>query len=361
MEEPQQGKSAGKRALVALRWVLFLGCLALFVRALAHADLRLAWGHIRGMGPLAVLVLPWFPTALAFDAWAWKVLLGGIGRPVKVRTLFEIRLATEAVSNSIPVGLVWAEALAPILVSRRAGTPPEDVFAASTAKRWTVVRGHATYVALASLAGLGVLLRASRGLFGSSLLVYLCFGSAAGLALFSIGFEALAARGQVAGRVSGLLGRTRLVRIRAWVEARRHGFARADVQLAALSKSPKVETAAAWRLFFLWFFEGVETVVILKLLGVPLGIFEMFALDAALSVVRSAAIFAPSGIGVQDVGWLALLEGAGVPGAAEIGPAFVVLKRVKEALWLAIGFGVLAKLGSKRVMQEAKEVAAASG
>jgi hypothetical protein len=70
--------------------------------------------------------------------------------------------------------------------------------------------------------------------------------------------------------------------------------------------------------------------------------------DAALSVVRSAAVFAPAGIGVQDVGYLTVLEAYGVPGTSGIAPAFVLLKRMKEALFVAIGFIVIARTGEAR-------------
>jgi hypothetical protein len=61
-------------------------------------------------------------------------------------------------------------------------------------------------------------------------------------------------------------------------------------------------------------------------------------------------MFAPGGIGVQDVGYLAVLQAYGVPDAASIGPAFVVLKRLKETFWIAIGFGVLARSGPRDVI-----------
>jgi hypothetical protein len=77
-------------------------------------------------------------------------------------------------------------------------------------------------------------------------------------------------------------------------------------------------------------------------LGANLGFIDVVSFDAALSIVRSAAIFAPAGIGVQDVGYLAVLEAYGVTDASAIGPAFVVIKRTKEAFWIAIGYAALA-------------------
>lgn len=348
------GRAAG-RIFKVLRWLAFGACALLFVRALAKSDLASAWDRIRAIGPLAVLVMLPFPAALAMDCWAWKLLLAALDRKVSFVTLFKVRLATEAVTNSAPVGAVWADAIAPILVARRADVPTEDVFAASTAKRWTVVRMHGTYVAICAVLGANVLQHASHQLLGSEVLLSVCIGSGLGLVLLSLGIELVAARGQVAGRVSSVLGNARFLRVKTWIDARRHHFARADVQLARLSENRRLGFQAAWRMLGLWFFEGLETYVILRLLGAPLSLVEVLSMDAALSVVRSSAMFAPSGIGIQDVGYLAMLDAYGVPDAQSLGPAFIVVKRVKEAIWLAVGLVMLARTGPRAVLKEAKE------
>jgi glycosyltransferase 2 family protein len=360
VDHAPRGGTSTARILKVLRWVAFAACLFLFFHALAKSDLTMAWERIRAIGPLALLVMLPFPAALAMDSWAWKVLLGELDRKVPFFTLFKVRFATEAVTNSAPVGALWADALAPILVARRADVPTEDVFAASTAKRWTVVRMHGAYVTLACAFGASALDRASHALLGSEILLSVCFGSALGLVLLSVGIEAIAARGRVAGRVSGVLGKARFRRVNAWMETRHHRFARADVQLARLSKSSHAGTAAAWRMLGLWFFEGLETYVILRLLDAPLSFVEVMSIDAALSVVRSSAMFAPAGIGVQDVGYLAMLEAFGVPNASALGPAFIVVKRAKEAIWIAVGFIMLARIGPREVIKEAKEELARS-
>jgi uncharacterized protein (TIRG00374 family) len=349
-----------------LRWVAFGACVLLFVHALAQADLAAAWDRIHAIGPLALVVVVPFPGALAMDAWAWKGLLAALGRKVSWFALFKVRIATEAVTNSAPAGALWADAISPILVSRRTGVPTEDVFAASTAKRWTVVRMHGVYVALCTALGASSVIRVSQKLTGGDALIAIAFAAAAFLFLLSFGVEALAARGKIAGRISAQLASTRFESVRTWIEIRRHHFARADAQLTRLSKNTLAQLSAAWRMFGLWLIEGLESYLILRVLGAPLGLIEVLAFDAALSVVRSSAMFAPAGIGVQDVGYLTVLQAYGVPEAAAIGPAFVVLKRLKEAFWIAIGFVMLARSGPRAVLEEveaeteaeAKEVAA---
>jgi hypothetical protein len=327
---------------MALRWAALVFCLGLFVHALLTTDLHAGWARIVAIGPLALVILLPFPVGLAFDCLAWRRLLVALDRRIPLRVLFRVRLSTEAVSLSTPAGAVWAEALAPVLVARRSHAHVSDVVAASTARRWLVVRMHAVYVTGAAALGFPALSHASRKLVGSDALVVVVVTGAAGLLLLANGIEMLTARGRVAGRVSGVLASTRFLRVRAWLETRQHHFTAADVSIARLSNERRATRAASLGLLCLWLVEGCETFLILHLLGADLGLATVMSFDAALSVVRSAAVFAPAGIGVQDLGYLAVLEAYGVPESSGIASAFIVLKRMKEAFWVLVGLVLLA-------------------
>jgi hypothetical protein len=332
-----------RRGLATLKLIAAAACVAFFLHALATSDLAGAWTRIRELGPLAVIVLLPFPLAVAFDAAAWHRLLRGLGRRVPLRELYLVRVAVEAVHNSTPAGVVWAEAAAPFLVAKRTTASATDAFAAATAKRWLVVRVHAAYVATALALGWSAVEHASPTLLrGGRALPYLLLACAAGLLLLSGGIEAIAARAQIAGRLSSTL--VAFPRLRAWIAERRHHFEHADAQLARLSKDGRSSAAAAVRLALAWLLDGCETFLVLHLLGAHIGFVEVLSFDAALSALRSAAVFAPAGIGVQDAGYLAVLHAYGVPDAASIGPALVVLKRAKEVFWIAAGYAVLAAL-----------------
>lgn len=340
--ELPSGRARTRRRMAhVVRWLAFGICLALFVHVLAAADLAAVGTRIAALGPKLLVVLVPFPIALACDAWAWQRLVEALGHRVPLRRIFPIRLATEAVTNSAPAGAVWADALGPLLLARGAGLPIADAFATSTAKRWLIVRTHGVYVAVAAAFGFSYLARASTRFVGNeSLLVFVLLGAVT-LVLVSLGIEAVAARGRVAHRLSMLLRRLNLPRVQAWVERRHHQFAYADEQLAKLSLDPRATPVATVRISLLWLFEGLETFLILRLLGADLGLVEVISFDAGLSVLRSVALFAPAGIGVQDVGYLAALEAYGVPEAATIGATFIVVKRLKEAFYVLVGFVVL--------------------
>jgi uncharacterized membrane protein YbhN (UPF0104 family) len=97
-----------------------------------------------------------------------------------------------------------------------------------------------------------------------------------------------------------------------------------------------------------WLVESVETFVILRVLGAPLGFIEVFSFEAGLSLVRSLAFFAPAGVGVQDLGYIAFLQVVGLPDAGALAAAFVLLKRGKELVWVGVGYLLLLVTGVRR-------------
>jgi len=344
---PRKSEKKGVR----MRWfriAAFVLCFFLFGRTLAHADLHAAYSRIRDVGPLAFIIPLPFLFVMMADAWTWQRLLRALGHKARLHRLLRVRFAIEAITNTVPIGGLWADTLGPALVSMTTGIAVADVFAASTAKRWVLIRMHSAYVTLSAAFGSAAILGASMNLVGNHALLVFVLLSALGLVLTSMGIEAIASRGQVAGRVARLLSRLRLQRVQTWISARHHHFAYADAQLGRLSTDVAATRAASFRLAFFWLLEGFETFLILRLLGAPLSLIDVMSFDAALSVVRSVAIFAPAGIGVQDVGYLAVLEAYGVPDAHAIGPAFIVLKRLKEAFWVLFGFAMLATLRKRK-------------
>ena len=75
--------------------------------------------------------------------------------------------------------------------------------------------------------------------------------------------------------------------------------------------------------------------------------FVLQKFEAGLSLLRNLAFFAPGGLGVLDLGYMAYLGALGYPGAATVGAAFVLLKRAKDLFWIAIGYLLLLVLRGK--------------
>lgn len=343
-----------KKPIVAvLRWAGLFACLALFVHAMAHADLPAAWRRIVAIGPVAAIILVPFPLGLLADTAAWRLLLMRLGRNVPLSVLYRTRLSVEAIANTAPAGAVWAEAVGPMLVAKQSEARVSDVVAASTARRWLLVRMHGIYVTVSAVLGFSAITAASTALLGGRHGLFLMvIGGALALLTLAAVIEGGTSKGRVAERLADFLARW--PRIRKWIEDREAHFTAADESIAKLSADRHTQLGALVRIAGLWLAEGLETFLILRLLGADLTLIEVLSFDAALSIVRSAAFFAPAGIGVQDVGYLTVLQAYGVPDAQAIGPAFVVLKRLKEIVFIGIGYVLFAAAKPRQRAQVAE-------
>ena len=81
----------------------------------------------------------------------------------------------------------------------------------------------------------------------------------------------------------------------------------------------------------------------IRLLGAGLSFRSVFSFEGVLALARGLAFFTPSGLGVQDLGYLAFLKGLGVQQAINVWGAFVLVKRGKEIFWIIIGYLLLAR------------------
>ncbi len=329
-----------RRIVIAAKAAALLVCVALLARALTKADWAASLARLASVGPAALLVLLPFPLGMALDGAAWGLLLARLGHRVPLARLFRVRMATEAVTIALPAGGILTEALGPVLLADRA--PIASSFTSSAAKRWLIIRTHGYYVVLAAIAGLGFLTDASKTMLGHRALPGIVLGSAAALVVVSIATQAAVTRMGIAARIHGALSRLKgsrwLGRLSAMADDRA-SFERVDGELRELGAGWHVAPAAL--LLGTWMLESLETFLILRLLGAPVSYLDVVAVEAALSVVRSAAVFAPAGLGVQDLGYLAFFAALGIPEAAIVGPAFLVAKRSKELFYVTTGMLLL--------------------
>jgi len=172
---------------------------------------------------------------------------------------------------------------------------------------------------------------------GALLAALILFGGAVVLALALF-------HGSLATRLERWLTRLTRGRFAALLEARRGAYAALDERLRTLLG--RHGGTLAWNLATAlagWLLEAAEAWLLLRLLGAPVTVGQAIALEALVSVARAAAFAVPGGLGVQDLGYHALLRGlVGEPAAA----AFVLLKRGRDLTWIAIAF--LARVLSSR-------------
>lgn len=85
-----------------------------------------------------------------------------------------------------------------------------------------------------------------------------------------------------------------------------------------------------------WFGSGIGTWITLRLMGAHIAVLQAVGIEALLAALRSAFVFVPSAIGVQEIGYATLLPLFGLP--PEVGLGASLLKRARE---VTIGVPVL--------------------
>ncbi|AKU91994.1 hypothetical protein AKJ08_2381 [Vulgatibacter incomptus] len=297
----------------------------------AHAVVR--------AGPLLLLGLLPYGLSLAADGWGFSRLLRRVGCRIHPIGLAGTRASAEALAISLPGGALIAESVKPFLLRSRFGVPLEEGAGGMAARKCLIVAGHGAYIGLAVALGWGWLATQSQRLTGAAGLPWLVLGSGVGIGAVAVAMRFAFGSGTLVSRLSGLAGRIPFAALRSRLESAKRSFDRAD---AGLRRMLELRSGAASLPAFviMWMCEALESWLLLRLFGAELGFVETLALEATISAVRAFAFFAPAGIGFQDAGYLALL-GTGGPGAS-VAAAFVLAKRLRELVWIGIGYALLA-------------------
>lgn len=320
--------------------VIALAGVALFVRALRGSDLGATLAIVGARGPLLLLGLLPFAVQMGLSAAAWGRILAMLRHPVSWARLLAVSVAAEAMLMSIPGGTAVAESFKPWMLLRDEGVPVGSSTASVAAKKTLLAFAQALYLLIALFAGAPLLVAISPAVLGREGLLALVCAAAVAMALVGAGLTLFFGSGVVAQRVRGALGAVPIAALRGWLEARRSAFTEADFALLRLRRlRPHRMLPSLVLLLAAWLVEAVETWLILRLLGVALSPQAALVTEATVVLLRHVAFFVPSGLGVQDAGYLAFLDALGVPRPAAT--AFILVKRAKELSWIAAGYLLL--------------------
>ena len=87
-----------------------------------------------------------------------------------------------------------------------------------------------------------------------------------------------------------------------------------------------------------WYLGAFEIYIILYFLGHPISIAESIILETFVEIVRAGTFFIPGTLGSQEAAFL-LATGA-ITGEPALGVATALIRRVREIVWLILGFSL---------------------
>lgn len=314
----------------------------LFVLVLRKADLGRAFGLIGSLGfALPLLLLPNLAT-VAVETLGWRIAFDRMGRKLSLGGLLKVRLTAEAFAMGLPSGALIGESLQPYLLRRRCGLPFEEGAVGVVARKFFVILSHGLFLALAVLVAYRPLQHASTRAIGRQGLPWLLLATSAVLAIVAAGLAALLVHGSVAQRSRSALERVGLSWLRPWLERNALKFREADARLVRFFSNGPARLLAPLPFFLaVWLVKSLESALYLRLLGAPLPFPSVMAFETTLQLARAMIVPVPGGLGIQDFGYVLCLRALDVGDAATVGAAFVMLKRGKEAFWMAVGFALL--------------------
>jgi len=295
---------------VRLVLALLLG-LAVLLAVLSQFDLGAVTAAMArtGWGGFALIVL----AGLAAEVVLALGLVPLLPQPVPLGVIVASRQLRDSSSDVLPITQLGGVALAAralVLWGMAAPQASAAVIADLTAE--TFAQG--LYVLLGVLASLS-LLTADATL---SPYVGAMLGGALFLALGSIGFALVQIGGsRWAGRLSARLFAGRQNHVHAFHET----IAQLYRRRGRLALSILLQLAG-------WVASGLWLWVVLSAMGLGHSLWRAIAIQALLEGLRSATVFIPAAIGVQEAGYAMLAPVFGLP--AEIGLAVSLLRRARD-------------------------------
>jgi len=327
------------------RWVYRLVVLALAGAALLALSRAVDWtatlASLTQLGWLAPIVLVPYLSVLVCDSLGWQATFE---KPERMRlgALLRLRVATEAVANSLPAGVAVAETLKAIVLQRRFGLALSEAAANVVVSKFALAIAQSLFLVFGLSVASPTLRRHSQQLIQREGLEYV--GLAAALLFFLVACGALlvVARGRLLTRALGQLRRVLPARWQPRLAALESPLEQVDHALAGVGRLPRSQLLRAVALFLCgWTSLGLENWLILRFLSPGLPFTSAISIEAVVSIVRIVFFFIPSALGAQEATYYLLLRVYGVPQPEVVAAAFMITKRAKELAWIGIGYGAL--------------------
>ena len=293
---------------------------ALLAALVAQNDPAVVVASIADLHWRLVVVLV-FPAALValFDTLGWRYAFQRDAVPF--RALVWSRLAGEAFNMTTPTAAVGGEAVKTWLL--RGYAPLDTTLASVIVAKTTITLGQGVFFLV------GVVVAWHLGLAGSALLYAM---------LWFLVIEAIALGLFVVVQMRGMLGWTGRLLERVGIRPARvqEMLGRVDDSLGRFYRTVPGRLGLSICFHFVaWLLGALETWLILKFLGSEVSLATATVIEAFGTGIKVATFLVPASLGVLEGGFVAIAATFGLSASTAI--SFSLIKRLREAAWVAIG------------------------
>lgn len=304
--------------------------LALLAALVYGAGPRRLAEHIHALGWWAPVIFLPYAIASAFDAAGWRATFQHA--PPGLARLYVVRLIGEAVNNVTPTAYLGGEPVK-AYVLQGFGVPLADGTTSVILAKTALTIAQIVFVIL------GVaLLFLHRGTTWTTIPILLAMlASGGGLTFLLVRWQRRGLVGSIAGFVGRVFPRARITRI---LKSRAGEI---DAKLLDFYEACRGAAVASvgWHLIG-WIAGAAEVFAIMTLIGYPVSWMEAVIIEALAQPTRLFGLVVPATLGVQEAGGMLIFGLLGL--RPELGLALMLLKRVREIGFSALGLALLAKV-----------------
>jgi putative membrane protein len=313
-----------------LQWLLMgLGLVLLAALVYGAGPRRLA-EHLQAIGWWTPVIFLPYAIASAFDAAGWRATFQHA--PPGLARLYVVRLIGEAVNNVTPTAYLGGEPVK-AYVLQRFGVPLADGTTSVILAKTALTIAQIAFVIL----GVGLLF-IHRGTTWTTLPILVAMlASGAGVTFLLVRWQRRGPLASVAGIVARIFPRARLTRS---LQAR---AGEVDGKLLEFYEACRGAAVASvvWHLIG-WIAGAAEVFAIMTLIGHPVSWMEAVIIEALAQPTRLLGLVVPGTLGVQEAGGMLIFGLLGL--RPELGLALMLLKRVREIGFSALGLALLARV-----------------
>jgi putative membrane protein len=314
------------KPLKILYLLIGLGLLAFVV---SHTDIPSVWSQLEkvGWGILAVLVV--YKVAFIVDTFAWQFTLPSTKLTKRwLYDLWKVRMVGAAFSKVMPFSSFGGAPIKGFILKHHYGIHYSEGAASLILAEST----HMISMVLFMTTGVLLILFASNLPESYHLFAILSLGAiTTGIFLFYI-----VQRYKVTSLTGSWLSQRKIgQRLEKFI----HQIHNMDERLVQFYTHDKKHFISASFLNLVnWYLGALEVYVIFYFLGHPITIIEAVILETLVELVRAGTFFIPAGLGSQEAVFM-IATGA-MAGQPTLGVAAALIRRVREIVWLILGFSI---------------------